>query len=348
MTSAPRRSWVPIHSAFPLWRAKQNFAIVVYKAGSNFINQISSDANYHNSFGAATGVVVNTNANSTNFGRIYVANATATAANGRPTTQGVYVMDAASEDILGQGNTASTAGMTLGTSATTSPWKLGLGPDDAVYIGDKGTPSIGGVWRADPNLIGSANIFGLANPSTNGVAFGTNFGRSIGTPNISGSLAGGNLVLSLTAWDFDLQNSSGSFYSTAKGYQNIYQYNIGAGALPWKAFPAVVVNPIAYATVNTVTMDVQIAPDGKYFITAYRYNPSEGITNVCVLNSAGTQVLWDSKNISKTYFNDPTVDHLDFANTSISISPDDKYIFIPGIDQHDLPAHGPDQWRAGH
>src|SRR5271154_5931489 len=52
-----------------------NFSIVVFKIGSNAITQISSDANVHNSFGGARGVVVNTNARTGNFGRVYVANA---------------------------------------------------------------------------------------------------------------------------------------------------------------------------------------------------------------------------------------------------------------------------------
>jgi len=307
-----------------------NFSIVVYKVGSNAINQISSDANIHNSFGAPEGIAVNTNARSGNFGRIYVGNDQAIIGNNRSTTKGIYAMDAASEDCLGQGNIAATSGMTFGDSAYHSPMKLCVGPDDALYVGDAGPDNIGGVWRIDANLVAAANIFGLANPSTNGLTSGTNFGRAIGTPNVTGSLAAGNLKLALTMWDLNLANPPGTFLSTSSGYQNIYQYNIGAGPLPWKSFPTVVTNPISYATVNTVTMDVQIAPDGKYFVTAYRYNPAEGVTNVCVLDSTGTKVLWDSKTISKTYFNDSAIDHLDFANTSISVSPDDKYVLIQG------------------
>lgn len=307
-----------------------NFSIVVFKAGSGAITQISSDANVDNSFYGPRGVAVNKNAKTGNFGRVYVANAYAGAATLRITTRGVYVMDAASGDIFGRGATGATAGMSLGTSTTYSPYKLGIGPDDTVYVGDCASVTIGGVWRTDPALAASTNIFGLANPSTNGLTSGTNFGRTIGTPNVSGSLAGGNLVLTLTAWDLNLANPPGTFLSTSSGYQNIYRYNIGAGPLPWKTFPTVITNPISYATVNTVTMDAQIAPDGKYFVTAYRYNPSEGVTNVCVLSSNGTQVLWDSKSISSTYFHDSAIDHLDFANTSISVSPDDKYVLIQG------------------
>lgn len=311
-----------------------NFSIVVYKVGSNVLNQISSDANFNNNFYGPRGVAVNKNPNTWNFGRIYVANANPSlAADNRPTTKGIYALDAASEDFLGLVNTAATAGMALGTGtsgATFSPFKLAVGPDDALYVGDSATGKIGGVWRVDPNLAASTNIFGLATPSGNSTTKGTNFGRSIGTPNVTGSLAGSNLVLTLTAWDLNLVNSSGKFGSTAVGYQNIYQYNIGAGPLPWTNFPTVVTNPIGIGSVNTVVMDAQIAPDGKYFITASRTSGSDGLTNVCVLNSAGTAVLWDSKKQSAAYFGDSVNDHLSLNNRSICVSPDDKFVVIQG------------------
>lgn len=311
-----------------------NFSIVVFKVGSNVINQISSDANVNNSFYGPRGVTVNTNAKTWNFGRVYVASANPGSANSRgTTTKGVYVMDAASGDIFDRGNTAATAGMSLGTSTTYSPFKLGIGPDDTVYVGDAGGTTanpIGGVWRTDPGLFGSTNIFGLANPSTNTVTKGTNFGRIIGTPNVTGTSAGGNLFLTLTSWDLNLANPAGTFLSTAQGYQNIYQYNIGAGSLPWKSYPTVVTNPISIGTANGVTMDVQIAPDGKYFITAYRISASDGYTNVCVLSSNGITNLWNSKTQSESYFSDSTYDHLSIENTSISVSPDDKYVVIQG------------------
>ncbi|HZQ46331.1 MAG TPA: hypothetical protein VFC07_04910, partial [Verrucomicrobiae bacterium] len=182
-----------------------NFSIVVFKVGSNALNQISSDANIYNNFYAPRGVAVNKNPQTWNFGRIYVASANSgTSSDTRATTKGIYVIDAACEDFLGIGNTAATAGMALGTSTTFSPYKLAVGPDDALYVGDGATGKIGGVWRVDAGLATSANIFGLASPSTNTITKGTNFGRAIGTPNVTGSLAGGNLVLTLTSWDLNL------------------------------------------------------------------------------------------------------------------------------------------------
>ena len=308
-----------------------NFSIVVYKVGSNALNQISSDSGIYNNFHAPRGVAVNKNPKTRNFGRIYVANANAGGAGPRAnTTKGIYALDAASGDCLGLGNTAATAGMTLGSSTTYSPYKLFVGPDDALYVGDASTGTIGGVWRVDANLATSASLFGLANPGNNGASYGINWGRAVGTPNVTGSLAGGNLVLTLTAWDLNLKNPPGTYCPPPTGYQNIYRYNINGGPLPWTSFPTVVTNPIGIGNVNSVVMDVQIAPDGKYFITAKRNSPSDGTTNVCVLDSTGTTVLWDSKTQSAAYFGDPVNDYLDLVNYSISVSPDDKYVLIQG------------------
>jgi len=308
-----------------------NFAISVYKAGSGALTQINNDNDVYDNFYGPRGVAVNKNPKTWNFGRVYVASANPGDANdGRDTTKGIFVMDAASEDFLGLGSTAATAGISYGTSTTYAPYKLCVGPDDTLYVADGSSSKMGGVWRTDPNLIGSTNIFGLANPSTNKTTSGTNFGRVIGSPNVSGSLAGGNLVLTLTSWDLNLANSSGGFASSAADYQNIYQYNIGSGPFPWRSFPTVLKNPIGEGTANGVLMDVEIAPDGKYFITADRTSPSDGTTNVCVLNSSGTTVLWDSKTQSAAYYGDSVNDHLCLQNYSIAVSPDDNYVVIQG------------------
>jgi hexosaminidase len=301
--------------------AHHSFSIVVYKIGSNTISQISDDENINNNFYAPRGVAVNRNSKTGNFGRVYVANASGSTANFRPaTTQGIYVMDAASDDVLGLGNTAATGGMTFGTGGTYGPFKLFVGTDDSLYIGDAGSGKINGVWVADPNVVTGTALFNSANVSG---STHTNFGRVIGTPNVTGSLAAGNLVLTASMWDTVTGASS-------DGYNQIYKYNIGSGPLPWKNSPALIYNPIAIGGVNTVLIDAEIAPDGKYFVSAYRSSASDGLTNMCVLNSAGTAVLWDSKTQSASYFGDTTYDHLSISDHSIAVSPDDKYVLIQG------------------
>src|ERR1700677_735697 len=109
--------------------AHTNFSIVVFKVGSNTLTQISSDLNHFNNFYGPRGVAVNQNARTWNFGRVYVSSANlGESSDNRETTRGLYVLDAASDDILNLGNTAAVAGIALGTSTTYSPFKLSVGP----------------------------------------------------------------------------------------------------------------------------------------------------------------------------------------------------------------------------
>lgn len=308
-----------------------NYAIVVQKTGLGSLNQISSDANVNNNFSGPHGVAVNTNFHNSNFGRVYVANAGSGTVNGRATTPGVYVVDAASGDVYGRGATAATAGMTFGSSSGTGfgPDKLSVGPDDSVYVGDSGNGAIGGVWLVSAALTTSTELFGPGKPTTNSATRGTNFGRFIGTPNVTGSLTAGNLSLNAIEWDLDLCNPPGTYAPSANGYNEVYHYSIGAGPLPWTSYPTVISNPASIGTVNTVTEDAQVAPDGKIFICALRYNTADGYTNVCVLNASGS-LIWDSRTQSKQYFGDAITDHLSLSDASIAISPDDKYVVIQG------------------
>ena len=182
-----------------------NFSIVVFKVGSNALNQISSDANVLNNFHGPRGVAVNKNPKLRTSGRIYVANANAGSAGARAvSTRGIYALDAASEDCLGLGNFAATAGIVLGSSTTFSPYKLFVGPDDSLYVGDGSTGTIGGVWRVDPNLASSVTIFGLANPGNNSTTLGTNYAGALPARQTSPVLLPpATLVLTMTAWDLN-------------------------------------------------------------------------------------------------------------------------------------------------
>lgn len=309
-----------------------NFSITISKGGSYALSQISSDSVADNNFYSPRGVAVNKNPRAANFGRIYVANSASGTAGGRATGRGLYVMDAASGDIFGRGATAATAGAAVGNNATYSPYRVAIGPDDSVFVTDAAATAISAVWMTDPGIFTSTNLFGPANPSTNTAAGGTNFGRCIGTPFVSGSVANGNLALTAAMWDLNLVNPPGAYAAplVTTNYNSLYQYAPGGGPFPCKAYPTVITNPISIGTVNTVSQDSQVAPDGKYFIAAYRINPADGYTNVCVLDSTGKTVLWDSRTASRTYFGDSSRDHCCLGDFSIAVSPDDRYVLIQG------------------
>ena len=142
---------------------------MVSGTGAGAPSQISVDATNNSIFGPR-GVTVNRNPNTRNFGRIYICNANA----GTPpaadaplqfTGRGIYILNADTTDCLGRGTNASLGGIVLGNSATYSPYKSFVGPDDSVYIGDSsgggvsGSPGGASVWKTDPDVSTATPVF---------------------------------------------------------------------------------------------------------------------------------------------------------------------------------------------
>src|SRR5436190_600797 len=96
--------------------------------------------------------IVNRRPASPYFGRIYVANArSAVTATGRPTGDGIYILNADGTDAVGQGDTALTGGLDMATGGTSMPWRLTIGEnDDMLYICDW-ADSDGNLYRVDPD-----------------------------------------------------------------------------------------------------------------------------------------------------------------------------------------------------
>ena len=300
-----------------------NFSIVVSKNGSGVLSQISSDTNMNNGIFGPRGVAVNKNPKTWNFGRIYIANANAGAPSAggvnlrtATTARGLFLLDAASDDIFARGASGTLAGMSLGTSTTYGPYKLFIGPDDNLFVGDASTGNIDGIWMVNPEATSSTNVFPRANPSTTA----TNYGQVVGTPCVTGSLSNGTLVVQALMWD-TITTASGA------GFNQVYKYVITNTTLPWTLSPVIVTNPIALALTNTLVEDAYTAPDGKIFICAVRPGASDGKTNVCVLSSTGT-LLWDSKSASAAFFGDTNNDHLGPNDYGIAVSADDKFVAI--------------------
>lgn len=178
--------------------AHTNYAIIVSKAGVGAPSQISADTNRFLNFYYPRGVAVNRNPKTANFGRIYVAHSTTNTeaiigGGSRPMGQGVYLLNADQSDAVGQGDVALTAGMPLDTAVTAlyAPYKISVGPDDQVYVGDGRGRYVGGtgagVWMAAPDFSSGQDLLPLGNTNV--------FGGVVGTPIASGSIAAGDLVL---------------------------------------------------------------------------------------------------------------------------------------------------------
>ncbi|MGI8966477.1 MAG: hypothetical protein ACR2H1_10385, partial [Limisphaerales bacterium] len=177
--------------SFPLG-THTNYSIIVFKVGAGVPTQISDDTNNFVKFNSPRGVAVNTNASSPYFGRAYVANSAVGAAGGRTLGDGIYVLKPDLSDGVGQGDTASTSGIDFGTGAANSPFKIGVGDDNRLYINDFSTPTAA-TWSVDPNVsAGSSNmVFEGIGETTNP----TVHTRSASTPIVKGTLAAGNMVI---------------------------------------------------------------------------------------------------------------------------------------------------------
>ena len=296
-----------------------NFAIVVIKNGAGSFNQISVDTT-NNSFFGPRGVAVNNNPKTFYFGRVYAVNASAGTGvtPAQHVDRGVYILNADTSDALGRFSTGSTAGLTFSSSTTTySPYKIFVGPDDKVYMGDASNPTVysnyatNAVTMFDPNVTVQTPILGW------GTASGT-FGGVISTPVVTGSLAAGNLQLYTFQWGFAAQNGV---------YNSMYGYNVG-GTAPSTVTPSILADPTALDgidTVDTLVMDLAMATNGYFFALVDR-TAAVGQDCLFVYANDALTLLWDSLTASGGTPGTPGsgIDPLSGC-FGVSVSPDGKY-----------------------
>src|ERR1017187_9048807 len=304
--------------------ADTNYSIIVTKVGSGVPSQTSNTNDVFVNFFGPRGVAVNPNPKTASFGRIYVANASAgTTPNGRAVGRGLYAINADQSDALAQGNTAKTAGMSLGGSTTYSPWKMSVGPDDMLYVSDgNGTynnvaPLGYGVWMVKPDLSSSRALFVQATRNNYGLSKADGV---ISKPVVSGSYAAGTLVLSLISWDY-----TNALYSPP--YNNALQFNIGGSSLPYGTAGTVIAAPPSgiAALGPGIIMDMDIVPDGKIFVLQYNVNAGGAADPfVRVFSGPNGTLLWDSWDNANPAANG-SVDPYNFEQ-SIAISPDDRFM----------------------
>jgi hypothetical protein len=240
--------------------------------------QISVDTNKWVRFNAPRGVAVNRNPASPYFGRIYVANSDTGSVTiaGFPTRampqgDGIFMINADFTDAAGQGDVARTAGLNFRnpvvTDAANKPHRVEVGEDDNLYIGDYSNPTnpivTGNIYVTDPDV-------GTNSSATNVLTFDAGVGGRIPSSVIAkGSLGGGNLSVYAIYPDRNFDYDFFGFPATS--YSVMQRWDIGSGPLPY-ANPGVRVTdlPILIADVPSVLSDIDVAPDGKYFIAQNR------------------------------------------------------------------------------
>ncbi|MDR1526328.1 MAG: T9SS type A sorting domain-containing protein [Dysgonamonadaceae bacterium] len=222
--------------------------------------KVSNDAE-HLGFRALRGITVDNSFESPFFGRVYATEGNEATASTtiRATNDGIYIYNAALEDVTGQGATAYAGGVTWGLTGSggnsgASPFRVVVAPDGQVFITDW-SDSHTGIWILDP-----------ANPSANlkPVFGGTRNATGVASQDgvgIHGSIAhcyieGTGADTKLYTFDEDLGIPSGIA-------GNIYRYDIGVLENPWTAAPSALI----YDDVTNNNLQQNgnscIAPDGR-------------------------------------------------------------------------------------
>jgi hypothetical protein len=298
-------------------------------------NQISADTNVLLRFNAPRGVAVNRNPASPYFGRIYVSNAdTGSLAAAAPfparnlvNGDGLFVLNGDFTDALGQGNAARTAGINWRTNlndTANKPFRIEVGEDNNVYISDYSSPTnfaILNLFVADADLSPSSgtNVFAY-DPAI--------VGRFPSSVIAKGSLGTGNLqifgVYPDIAYEYDL---FGSF-----SYSVMQRWNVGSGPLPSSVTPVRATDlPVLIADVPSVLSDLDIAPDGKYFLSQNRSDGFE--SGLFVVDPSKDN---DSSGFADVVFTsyDVSVNQLGSTNDllrqtrAVKVSPDNKVVAL--------------------
>jgi hypothetical protein len=137
-----------VHS-FTLGAGTNAYVITVHKTGAGGPVQISVDTSNTVLFPAPRGVAVNANPKDRHFGLIYAANSTPGDTGLAAKNRGLYVMNADTSDAFDQGTTALAP--VFSSASSSSPYRIGIGPDNTVYAGDFSTAAAT-VWGFNPDL----------------------------------------------------------------------------------------------------------------------------------------------------------------------------------------------------
>ena len=233
-------------------------------------------------FMSPRGVTIDNDTESEFYGRVYVTETRNDVRN-----VGIYVYDAALNDVTGQGNVAYSGNVTWGASSGCT--RIFLNKDGKIYLSDwsDGHP---GVWRADakdlaadfvPVFGGTWNSDGLRTNSE-----GVQISGSIPSCWVEGT--GENTIL--YTFDEDYVNENGNA-------QGLYQFNIGNLEQPWEEAPSAIIydNP---DKLHQNGNSVIIPQNGGWWISQTRWTDSAGIPSLVYFKDG--EILFNSGEVDPT------------------------------------------------
>ena len=233
-------------------------------------------------FMSPRGVTLDQDTESEFYGRVYVTETRNDIRN-----VGIYVFDAAFNDVTGQGNMAYSGNVEWGASSGCT--RIFLNKDGKIYLSDwsDGHP---GIWRADAKEL-NADFVPVFGGTTNGDGLRTN---SDGVQ-ISGSIPscwvegeGENTVL--YTFDEDYVNENGN-------PQGLYQFNIGNLEQPWTEAPTAIIydNP---DKLHQNGNSVIIPQNGGWWISQTRWNDAADVPSLVYFKDG--EILFNSGEVDPT------------------------------------------------
>ncbi|MEZ6192189.1 MAG: hypothetical protein R3C45_12995 [Phycisphaerales bacterium] len=285
-------------------------------------------------FERANGVAVNNNPGSPNFGRFYVSQRDGTVSQlGRQMGDGIYVFNADATDAFGitdpnDPSAARNAGLDF-SGTPGSPFRISVGPDDTLYIGDA-SDIHGGIYYTDPDVTTGGNL--LAGLGGVQPIVERNHGSIISTPLISGSLAGGDLVL----YTID-QDLPGSVPNTGS---HVWRYDIG-GTANYAGTPTLALDASTIGT-NSDGSSILTASNSRNYDAGYDLPPNflADITRdprtgnfiimqlnrgLLVMDPTLSTILFNSQQF---YIDNEIESGIFRQSASAVVSPDGKYLFF--------------------
>lgn len=279
-------------------------------------------------FGDPRGLAVNVNPLSPYFGRVYISR------GGGLAGQQLFFDLNSDGSWANAGPNGTNAGVTTWVVGApySSPDRISLAANDDLVVGDY-SQNNAGVWLVGPNLDTNELLLGPIG-DVNGIVNGIH-GAEVGPPVLLGDLNTGAILLTI---DGDLNTNRLEVYSNVT--QSALASGTGWQSVPNLTGPQVAINlpenPNGPGYYFFPSLD--IGPNGYLYSGEYRYGiGSTDYAFVQVYDATFTHQLWNSRYNSGAadyFYTEATGGNAKYSPTSVSVSPDGKYLATVATDNH--------------